>query len=256
MPRKKNRNKNGNSSNPMRSDPIAKTNFRVVFSGSVASGSSTVVTHLDAILANLGDRGIQFATMYQLWRPTRIVIYQYALANSSLTNDLIIQHALAWSPEPYTTLTTPPTSYPTLFDFPSSKIDAGIRAIKLTITGNQLMSSRTTKWLYTNSTGSTTAETSAGCFFTAISSTASGPDTSSSTRILMYVNAEFKEPVDTSVSTSLLTFTPSTPPSRPLNELNTNDFIDIVQLPSEEKKIVTTKKFIKSENKKSNYTGD
>jgi hypothetical protein len=72
----------------------------------------------------------------------------------------------------------------------------------------------------------------------------------------MYVNAEFKEPVDTSVSTSLLTFTPSTPPSRPLNELNTNDFIDIVQLPSEEKKIVTTKKFIKSENKKSNYTGD
>lgn len=192
--------KRSNRSNAMTSDPVARANIRLFIAGSTASGTSQVITSLEMKLANLGDRGIQFATMYQIWRPKKIVLFQYCLQNTSQTNDLVAEHALAWSPEPASTLTSTPSSFAQIIDFPSSRIDAATRPIKFVISGNQLMSSRTTKWLYTNVTGTTTAETSAGCLFTGISS--AGGDTNSSTHIVAYLNIELKEPVDTNVSLS------------------------------------------------------
>jgi len=197
--KKKGRNSNNNMGKPNKSDPIVPHNERLyVFGATAVTGGTPVVAHLDFTIANLGTRAIAMGSQYNLWRIKSLMIRQFVLANTSHTNDLIIQHALAWSPLPFGTVTTNPTTIPEILDFPSSEVNVGNHNIFLRIPYTQLMPSNPSQWLYTQTTGVPASMTSAGCVFSAIASNTG--DTSSATHLVIFMNLQFKEPIDTQIS--------------------------------------------------------
>jgi len=200
MPRKGMRSRRGGRSRGFKgpadkASPIAKCNCRLIFSGGTAGGS---VVHADFVIGNLGARAVALGAQFNLFRIKKIKLRQFVLAISSDTNDIIQEHALAWTPQPFATITTPPTSLSQLIDYPSSRADVGMRVIQFTIGGNQLMGSRTTKWLYTQTTGVPAVETSAGCLFSLCLSNSG--DTTSMCRIIAFIDIEFKDPIDPGLS--------------------------------------------------------
>jgi hypothetical protein len=192
---------------------------RVYALGAVANGGVVVLSHLDFSIANLDSRAIAVAKLYKLWKLTKLHISQFVLYNTSATNDLVVQHVLSWTPLPFVSFTSAPTVFGDLLDFPSSNIDAGIRKITFNIPNAQLMSSHTSKWLYTQQiSGITPDEWSAGTIWSGITSFSG--DTNSSAHIVISYVLQFKEPTDPAVliggHSNELTFSSSiTVPSSP-----------------------------------------
>jgi len=170
--------------------------FRAITTGAVAGGSAGVTfSEVNIIPSNLGQRIINTAALYEFWRVKTLRVQQTL---SALSNSAQVQY-LAFIPIG-TAMFTAATTLAEMVDFPHFRM-GGVNPTQITIqmSGNALTTFTTNKWLVTDLTGVTdTLFYSAGTITSALRTFAS--DSTSTTTLLIEGVAEFRAPLDPSLS--------------------------------------------------------
>jgi hypothetical protein len=172
---------------------ITTFSFTAVYSGSTANSTATVITEQPLIVANLGPRVVAILDNFMYWRMIRLNIKQWVLQNSTLTNDLVVHHGVAFTPM-NNSLYTVPTTYGAMSDFPEFREGPGTRVFTINVNRKGLMAVMPSKWLLTTANDNSQSLDCAGTITSAISST--GSDVISVTQYMIKGTIQCCSPTD------------------------------------------------------------
>lgn len=180
------------------------------------SGATTGVAEFNLTVSNLGDRIVSIADTFAYWRLSKLRVKGnlqpgvYVAGGSTGANQWSITnrgeaylYGLGFSPLSNAD-TTIPTGFSQLVDFPEWDMNPGNKPVSISVGAQGTKGSLMTKWLST-STGPDAALQSAGTLTVGyITSNIADATSAGSIRLFLEFCVEFRSPLDTAVTPTVL----------------------------------------------------